>query len=584
MSEKIRRTSRIPCVTTRKDGKNAQSEEALPFSDKTGEVQKAVFTLAFSADAPEPGGKVFFEVEGGTGKIGIFADGNEIASQSGIYSPLRLDITELSDGTEHKITVEAEKEANGNNIYLGTASFITTADSFFDTEKRGDGGVTVSTAVTDKAIDIIVKAHIANPNNYDVLRCTLVAPDGTRTVKTCKPTSPTCIFSPENVLLWNGQHESPQYSVIAEIIRDTRLLDKTEVVFGVRKACFDGGFLTLNGVKLPLNGIVLRDTAFLDDDAELFNKLDANCVKLSVFPETDAFLAECDKKGIAVWLDMTELADRDGDLLAHAVQLFAHHPSFMFASVSSTDEKTVTDFREIIHSNSDGVFTAGNASFPAEESVTDAIPDVLAVNIPSDTPLERFLELDNAFSDYINEHKLWHTAVFADPPEGFFDRHSEDFLRADCSQEFFSAWHEKFWQSFGIKKGVFGCFAGCLADEERPAGRTGLVTSDRYDKKDAFWFYKAQFSAEPFVKICSAGMTMTDKKYIDIRCYTNAPSIDMTINGKKKNVPAPEEISNCVYLFRHVKLKRRNNTIVVTAGNETDSTVIYRSKSKLKKI
>ena len=76
---------------------------------------------------------------------------------------------------------------------------------------------------------------------------------------------------------------------------------------------------------------------------------------------------------------------------------------------------------------------------------------------------------------------------------------------------------------------------------------------------------------------------MTDKKYTDIRCYTNAHDISLTVNGKPRALPC-EEISNCVYVFRHVKLKRKNNIIVLTSGDCTDSTVIYRSKSKLKKI
>ncbi len=584
MNEKRDLLQKAEITATPLKGEPEEKEAALPFSSDTKNLKKITLSSKIRIDAAEPGMRTFIEFTSRTDCIKMSIDGTELLELPCAYAPVRADVTAFADGEDHDFFIEAEpRSGEENELFLSKISIFTVGDSFFDITERGDCGITVNSAVSENAVDIIVTAHIANPNNYDVLRCTLFAPDGTETVKTCKPTSPVCVFSPEKTFLWNGQHEAPLYSAKAELLRDTRLLDSAEIRFGVRKTGFNDGFLMLNGVKLPLNGVVLRDFSSPDDDSLLFEKLDANCVKVPVFSGIDAFLSHCDENGIAVWLDMTEPYKADPKRIHTVIEMLAHHPCFMFASVSSDDGESLRSFCDTIKAAAGGVFTAGNASFPNEEKVTDALPDVLAVTVPSDTPLEGFLELGERFSDFIGDRKLRRTAVFAEPPEGFFDRHSEDAARADCSQEYFSSWHEKFWQSFCSKKGVFGCFAGFLTDKDVPAGRTGLTSSDRYDKKDAFWFYKAQFSAERFVKICSAGMTMTDKKYTDIRCYTNAHDISLTVNGKPRALPC-EEISNCVYVFRHVKLKRKNNIIVLTSGDCTDSTVIYRSKSKLKKI
>ncbi len=584
MSERKKLTKKIKITVTPSKGEPTEKETVLPFSAEAGSVKKVSATSRITLEDAEPGIRAFIEFTSRTGRLKVFIDDTAVAELSCAYAPIRTDVTDFADGKEHELLIEAEPHQNGENeLYISEMTSFTVGDSFFDITDRGDCGISVSSAISENAVDIIVTAHIAFPNNYDVLRCTLFAPDGTETVKTCKPTSPVCVFSPEKTFFWNGQHEAPLYTVRAELLRDAHLLDSAEIRFGVRKTGFNDGFLTLNNVKLPINGVVLRDFSAFDDDRALFEELDANCIKIPVFSNIDAFLSHCDKNGIAVWVDMTEPNKSDASRTHAVIEMLAHHPSFMFASVSSNDEETLRIFCDTVKKSADGVFTAGDASFPSEETLTDALPDVLAVTVPSDTPLEGFFELGERFSDFIGNRKLRHTAVFAQPPEGFYERHSEDAARADCSQEYFSTWHEKFWQSFCAKKGVFGCFAGYLTDKDAPAGRTGLTSSDRYDKKDAFWFYKAQFSADRFIKLCSAEITSTDKKYTDIKYYANARNVSISVNGKKQT-RSREEISNSVYVFRHVKLKRKNNIISLTSDDCADSAVIYRSKSKLKKI
>lgn len=570
-------------------GEKYEKQITLPFSAE--KLSRAVIKLPVCVEAPETGGKAFIEIMYSAAKTTVCAEGEVLADKNGIFAPLRLDITPLADGKTHELEIELTP-LPGEEIYFGKVCSFVTADSYFETSLRGDCGITVSAAVSengssplsDAAVNIILTAHIVNPNNYDVLRCTLISPDGTEKVKTCKPTSPTCIFTPEEVLFWNGQHQSPLYTIRAEIVRDCKILDSAEAVFGVRKIAFDDGFLTLNSVKLPLNGIVTDGNARTADDTELFNLLDANCVKIAVCPGIDAFLTECDKDGVIAWVDFTRIFALDDTQMGAVAQSLAHHPSFVFAGLDSGEKDSLEDFCTAIKTAAGGVFTAGAASFPEEECVADAVPDVVAVTVAANTPPDKFSELGNRFDGFIANRRMRHTAVFAEPPEGFFERHSDHASRADCSQEFFAMWHEKFWQHFAAKKGVFGCFAGALADSGSTSGRNGLVSFDRQDTKDAFWFYKAHFSAEGFVKLCSAQSTMTDKKSIDIRCYTNAPGAVLTVNGKKYPSASCEEAADCVYVFRNVKLKRKNNTIVLTAAGATDSAVIYRSKSKLKKV
>jgi beta-galactosidase len=96
----------------------------------------------------------------------------------------------------------------------------------------------------------------------------------------------------------------------------------------------------------------------------------------------------------------------------------------------------------------------------------------------------------------------------------------------------------------------------------------GLVTYDRQVKKDAFYYYKANWSAEPSVHI--TGHRYVDRAYpvTDVRVYSNAPSTDLMVNGKSLGALAdcPQKI--CVW--KGVRLVPGDNTLVAQGRFEKD--------------
>lgn len=59
----------------------------------------------------------------------------------------------------------------------------------------------------------------------------------------------------------------------------------------------------------------------------------------------------------------------------------------------------------------------------------------------------------------------------------------------------------------------------------------GLVTFDRKVKKDGFFYYKAQWSAEPVVHITSRRWTARTDLVTSIRVYSNADRVALSLNG-----------------------------------------------------
>ena len=61
----------------------------------------------------------------------------------------------------------------------------------------------------------------------------------------------------------------------------------------------------------------------------------------------------------------------------------------------------------------------------------------------------------------------------------------------------------------------------------------GLVTFDRKTRKDSFYLYKAYWSKDPFVHICSKRFRDRTEKEIALKVYTNRDEVTLYLNGKK---------------------------------------------------
>ena len=107
-------------------------------------------------------------------------------------------------------------------------------------------------------------------------------------------------------------------------------------------------------------------------------------------------------------------------------------------------------------------------------------------------------------------------------------------------EEYQSRFHEAYWAALRNRPYIWAKFIWCLhdfasdgRDEGDHAGRNdkGLVTYDRRVKKDAFFFYKANWSAEPVLHIASRRFDRRTDPVADVRVYSNAAEVELEVNG-----------------------------------------------------
>ncbi|MBC2668878.1 glycoside hydrolase family 2 TIM barrel-domain containing protein [Novosphingobium piscinae] len=99
----------------------------------------------------------------------------------------------------------------------------------------------------------------------------------------------------------------------------------------------------------------------------------------------------------------------------------------------------------------------------------------------------------------------------------------------------------------------------------------GLVTYDRRVRKDAWYFYKANWSAEPTVHI--TGRRYVDRAYpvTDVRVYTNAFAPTLSLNGQPVDQTA--QCANRICVWRDVRLVPGSN-VLTASGQFAGRTVV----------
>jgi beta-galactosidase len=139
------------------------------------------------------------------------------------------------------------------------------------------------------------------------------------------------------------------------------------------------------------------------------------------------------------------------------------------------------------------------------------------------------------------------------------------------AEEYESYIHEQNWSTLRNKPYLWGTFLWNSFDfgtTTRSEGNSqdintkGIVTFDHKHRKDAYFFYKANWTATPTVHINSSLYTERAYRIADVRVYSNAPKTSLNVNGKKVGVLAdcPDRI--CVW--NGVALNPGANNIVAT--------------------
>jgi len=448
------------------------------------------------------------------------------------------------------------------------------------------------------------------------------------------------LFRLKHPHLWNGRADPYLYRAVAELqTTDGAVCDSIEQPLGLRfyRVDSDNGFF-LNGEPYRIRGVCRHQdvwnkgwalsNADHERDVKLILEIGANAVRCSHYQQSDYFYSLCDKAGLLVWAEIPqvnditpgpEFAETSRNQLLDLIRQNCNHPSIFVWSLYNELRATTADphrllqdlkivangedpTRPTICAQDLNVWENGQVvPRPKDERVylkrpnLPKIPDLLGWNIYPGwyfgTPEDAGPMLD----------ELRHTSRSGGICMSEYGAGANPFQHEEnCRQQSTttSQWHPEEWQNIvhehdwaaiRARPFVWGSFVWNMFDFV-VAGRNeggvpcrndkGLVTSDRQLKKDAFYFYQANWSDVPVLHITSCRYTMRTNAVTDVKVYSNAKQVELFVNGKSHGTTKPDELR--VGRWTNVQLEAGRNSIKVTAqvGNRLveDSCVWILSK------
>ena len=137
-------------------------------------------------------------------------------------------------------------------------------------------------------------------------------------------------------------------------------------------------------------------------------------------------------------------------------------------------------------------------------------------------------------------------------------------------------YHIENWKAISARPYIWGSFiwnmfdfcAAHRTEGDRPGiNDKGLVTFDRKVRKDAFYFYKANWNhEEPMIYLASKRNIHRTKRIQTIQAFTNRPGAELFVNGKSYGKVTTDNYA--VAEWKDVELQQGKNDIRVISTDK----------------
>jgi beta-galactosidase len=406
--------------------------------------------------------------------------------------------------------------------------------------------------------------------------------------------------------LWNGRKDPYLYRAVVELRTADGEVDSVTQPLGLRFYRVDpelGFFLNgqpyhLHGVNKhqdrPIEGWAVSE-ADLDEDLNLILEIGATVVRCCHYQHSDYFYSLCDKAGILVWAEIPqvnevmptpEFAETSRNQLIDLIRQNINHPSIFCWSLfneiglrqTADPHRELMDLNNTAHGEDPTRPTIG-ATCTDRLPQMNKIPDLLGWNVyPGWYPgwgskdsfgalLDKHRDDSRSGGFCVSEYgagaNVTHHEQNPSQPKPTGQWHPEEWQNIV---------HEEAWKQMKSRPFIWGTFVWNMFDfvvnsrrEGGVVGRNdkGLVTYDRQTRKDAFYFYKANWSDEPTLHITSQRFTERTNAVTDVKIYSDAGKVELFLNAVSQG-PRTND-GNAVFIWPDVRLKPGENVVEARA-------------------
>ena len=528
----------------------------------------------FSKPAFDPAcEEVWLEFDGVNASAAVTLNGKPLCTHDGGYSTFRAEVTPfLQDENDLHVDVDNSKNTKVypqkadftfyGGIYRGVR-LIVVNKAHFALDYLGSCGVRVTPLPKGDGADVRVQSRVTAGQVHiallDAQGNTVTEGDGADTT-----------LHMEKAHRWHGVEDPYLYQCRVQVVVDHEVTDVLTIPFGVRSFKTDPqkGFF-LNDKPYPLHGVSRHQDrkgvgnaitrAMHDEDMELIRELGANTIRLAHYQHDQYFYDLCDRYGMVVWAEIPYISEHMPEGRANTISQMKelieqnyNHASIVCwgvsneITISTKDKKDMLDnhhvLNDLVHQTDPTRFTtlacyAMCGPFNRSAHITDVVSWNLYLGwyVPG-------LFLNDLWIGFFHlcypNRCLGYSEYGA---EGMPNLHSSHPRRNDHTEEYQAKYHEFMVRCFNRHPYMWAThvwnmfdFAADARDQGGEPGMNhkGLVTFDRKTKKDSFYLYKANWSEESFVHICSKRYVERCESTTTIKVYSTEKTVRLLVNGK----------------------------------------------------
>lgn len=412
---------------------------------------------------------------------------------------------------------------------------------------------------------------------------------------------------------WQGIDDPYLYKVVVRLKQNGETIDEVTQPLGVRhfEVIARKGFF-LNGKAYPLHG-VCRHQDWLGDGSALSNEqhaadintileMGANSIRLAHYQQSDYIYAKADSVGLVIWAEIPFVNAVSGKEMDNAKQQITelirqqfNHPSiYVWGLHNEVYGKTPADYTSVLtamlhetaKTEDPDRYTISVNGYGTMERNENQLADLQGMNRyygwyeGKTEDLEKWVKgLEQKYPDHkviLSEYGAEGNIFQQDEtPPVKFDPVNGPYFPEQMETRF----HEIQWGIIEKHPYLMASYVWNMFDFAVPLWNRGgiparnlkgLVSFDRKIKKDAFFWYKANWSKQPVLYIADRRLVQRKQAVTNITVYSNVGKPKLTVNGKE--ITSVKQGTTAVhYVFEQVTLEKGTNNVSVTAKDQKDS-------------
>ncbi len=451
---------------------------------------------------------------------------------------------------------------------------------------------------------VILQIVVKNASGKTVARVrknVLVSPQGTTYVEQ--------VFPVNNPHLWNGIKDPYLYSLTTALIRDGQELDAVTQPLGVRRFELRAGDgMYLNGVKYPMYGVTRHQDRWQygnalshaqhEEDMKIIREMGATTIRLAHYQQAEDMYALADKMGLLIWAEIPfvnttsyQESENAKQQMTELVRQNRNHPSIYIWGMhnevySKTQDEHVPvltrELNDIAKTDDPDRYTVAVSGFGEMNRPANLAADVQGMNRYYGWYEGRIGDLEKWASGLEKSYPAYKVMLTEYGADGNMDQSSETLPDPSkinpVSGKFYpenyqTETHIQQWaiiekHPYILASYLWNAFEFAVPMWNRGGVNArnlkGLVSFDRKRRKDAFYWYKANWNPEPMLYLANRRDSIRTQDTTRVQAFSNLAQVRLFVNGKE--VKGQYGVNKKHWIFENVTLKKGANEIEATGS------------------